>query len=265
MDGRMAMSNRDLLLGKCLVNAERSKVIQRPMWALLFALLTMIPATRAGAQEIPSPPYYISRGEYVVIGIAYDESRIKRVAPAGVQMTPGATGVIIMYTAGESYGLPPYSSSWMGLDVEGFDPPGGGKARWMLTGLYSPGTVALALAKYFNYPTREGSTRLERDGRRVVIVGTMGGQEIIRAELVLKAEPCQRVSGMSHEVTRKPGTDTIQLIKIPNVGDWCAAESTKVEISAPAGDPFAQLNPVKVLWGGFYYGGFGWSAPVVTR
>jgi hypothetical protein len=259
----MAMRTTDALLGRSLVNAERSKVGQ--VWALLLALFAMLSGMPAAAQEIPAPPYYISRGEYVVIGIAYDEARVKKMVPAGVQMVPGATGVIIMYTAGESYGLPAYSSSWLGLDVEGFDPPGGGKARWMLTGLYSPGSVAAALAKYFNYPTREGSTRLERDGRRVVIVGSMGGQEIIRAELVLKAEPCQRVSGMIHEVTRKPGSDAMQLIKIPNVGDWCAAESTKVEISAPSGDPFGQLNPVKVLWGGFYYGGFGWSAPVSTR
>jgi hypothetical protein len=247
------------------MDADHSKGRKHPVWAVLFALVGMVSGMPAGAQEIPAPPYYISRGEYVVIGIAYDESRLKKLAPAGVQMAPGATGVIVMYTASESYGLPPYSSSWMGLDVEGFDPPGGGKARWMLTGLYSPASVAAALAKHFNYPTREGSTRLERDGRRVVIVGSMGGQEIIRAELVLKAEPCQRVSGMIHEVTPKPGADTIQLIKIPNVGDWCAAESTKVEIKAPASDPFGQLNPVKVLWGGFYYGGFGWSAPVIGR
>jgi len=44
-----------------------------------------------------------------------------------------------MYTADESYGLPPYSSSFMALDLEGFDAPGGAKGRWMLTGLYSPG------------------------------------------------------------------------------------------------------------------------------
>jgi hypothetical protein len=225
----------------------------------------MLSHVPAGAQEIPPPPYFISRDEGVAIGIAYDEARIKKGAPAGVQMAPGATGIIIMYTAGEVYGSPPYSSSWMGLDVEGFDAPGGGKARWMLAGLYGPGTVAAALAKYFNYPTREGSTRVEREGRHVVVVGTMGGQEIIRAELVLKAEPCQRGPAMAHEVTRKPGTDTIQLIKIPHVGDWCAAESTKVEISAPASDPFGQLSPVKVLWGGYFHGGFGWSAPVITR
>ena len=259
------MSKRDAAFRRCLMNADHSRGRKYSMWALLVALVGVVSGLPAGAQEIPAPPYYISRGEYVVIGIAYDESRLKKLAPAGVQMAPGATGVIVMYTASESYGLPPYSSSWMGLDVEGFDPPGGGKARWMLTGLYSPGNVAAALAKYFNYPTREGSTRLERDGRRVVIVGSMGGQELIRAELVLKAEPCQRVSGMIHEVTPKPGADTMQLIKIPNVGDWCAAESTKVEIRAPAGDPFGQLNPVKVLWGGFYYGGFGWSAPVIAR
>jgi hypothetical protein len=262
---RITMQASHLLFDKWLVNAECSKAIARPVWALLIVLLTVILGTPVGAQEIPAPPYYISRGEYVVIGIAYDESRIKKVVPAGVQMAPGATGVIVMYTAGESYGLPPYSSSWMGLEVEGFDVPGGGKARWMLTGLYSPGNVSTAVGKYFDYPTREGSTRLERDGRRVLAVGTIGGKEIIRAELMLKAEPCQRISGMIHEVTKKPGSEAIQLIKIPNVGDWCNAESTKVEISAPANDPFGQLNPVKVLWGGFYYGGFAWSAPVITR
>jgi len=234
------------------------------LWAALLASVAVISGARVGAEEIP-PPYYIGRSEAVVIGIAYDESRIKRVAPAGVQMAPGATGVVIMYRTGDNYGLPPYSSSWLGLEVEGFDTPGGGKARWMLAGLYSPEPVAAALAKHFNYPTREGSTRIEREGQRVVAVGMMGGREMIRAELVLKSEPCMRIAGMAHETTRKPGADAIQLIKIPHLGNWCAAESTKVEIVAPASDPFGQLNPVKVLWGGYFDGGFGWSAPFVAR
>ena len=88
---------------------------------------------------------------------------------------------------------------------------------------------------------------------------------MIRAELMLKAEPCQRGPAMAHEVTRKPGSDAIRLIKIPHVGDWCAAESTKVEINAPASDPFGQLGPVKVVWGGYFNGGFSWSAPVIGR
>src|SRR4051812_17599039 len=103
------MKTKDVIPGKCPPKAEHSNAIQRSMLALFMVLLTIIPGIPAGAQDIPSPPYYISRGEYVVIGIAYDESRIKKLVPAGLQMAPGATGIIVMYTAGESYGLPAFS------------------------------------------------------------------------------------------------------------------------------------------------------------
>ena len=231
----------------------------------LVALLAAMPVVPAAADEMPPPPYFVGRTEAVVIGIAYDESRIKKMSPSGLQMSPGATGQIVMYTADESYGLPPYSSTFMALDLEGFDAPGGAKGRWMLTGLYSPGSVTAALARYFDYPVREGSTRLEREGQRVIAVGTMAGREMIRAELLLKPEPCQHGSGLIHEVTRKGGTDLVQLIKIPYVADWCAAESAKVDITAPASDPFGQLGSVKVVWAGVWRGGFGWSPPVSGR
>ena len=217
----------------------------------------------ACAEDLPAPPYFISRGGYVVIGIAFDEARAKKLAPSGVQIAPGATGEIIMYTAEESYGLPPYSSAWLGIDVDGFDTPAGNKARWMISGLYGPMSVTNALAKYFDYPTREGSTRVEREGRRVTAVATMGGREMIRAELILKTDLCVRGSGLIHEVTRKAGSSAMQLIKIPYVSDWCAADSVKVDIVAPASDPFGQAGAVKVLWGGYSYGGFGWS-PALT-
>jgi len=227
-------------------------------------LQASIVSWRAAAEELPPPPYFISDSEAVVVGISYDESRIKTMAPAGLPMAPGATGQIVMYTSGENYGLPPYSSSFMGLDIDGYDGPGGSKARWMLTGLYSPASVSDALARYFDYPTREGVTRIQRDGQRVTAVGTMDGREMIRAEIMLKAEPCQRGPGLIHELTRK-SSGSIQLIKIPYVADWCAAESAKVEITAPKGDPFGQLNPVTVLWAGYFHGGFGWSPPTNAR
>src|SRR5262245_30749746 len=206
---------------------EVVRLARHTIWAVFFGLLPTTQVVPAAAEELPPPPYFVSKSDAVVVGVAYDESRIRKMSPSGLQMAPGATGKIIMYTAEESYGLPSYSSSFMAVDLEGFDAPGGVKARWMLTGLYSPGSVTAALAKYFDYPVREGVTRLERQGQRVVAVGTMGGREMIRVELVMKSDPCEHGSGLIHEVTRKGGTGPVQLIKIPYVADWCPAESAK--------------------------------------
>jgi len=217
------------------------------------------------AQEIPAPPYLVNKNSTVVLGVSGDEERMKKLAPRGVNLAPGGTAIVIMYSGSDAYGLPAFTSSWLGLEVEGFDAPGGGKARMMVRGLYGPSSVATALAKYFNYPTVEGSTRVERDGQRVVAVGSVGAREWMRAELMLKSEPCSRGAGMAHEVTRNLPGDSMQLIKIPNIGDWCPAESVKFEINAPASDPLGQLGPLKVLWGGYWMGAFGWSAPEIAR
>jgi len=228
-------------------------------WIALFAVSRL---TTAAADETPPPPYFVGKVEAVVIGVGYDESRIREMLPKGVQMAPGATGQIVLYTATDSYGFPPYSSTFAGVDLEGFDAPGGAKARWMLTGLYGPENVSIALAKYFDYPVREGATRLEHDGQRVVAIGTTAGHQVIRAEVVLKPESCKPGTGLIHEVTRKSGTGGMQLIKIPYVADWCPADSAKIDITAPTSDPLGRLSSVKVLWAGIWRGGFGWSSPV---
>lgn len=221
--------------------------------------LATLAILQASAQELTAPPYFISSANALVIGVTYDEISIKGMIPEDLKIAPGANGQVIMYVASEAYGLPAFSSSYMAVDLAGFDAPGGAKARWMVTGLYSPGGVANSLVTYFNYPVREGSTRLEHEGRKLVAIGSMGGRDMIRAEIILKPEPCQRGSGLIHEVTRKRDTKGTQLIHVPYVADWCAAETAKVEILAPGGDLFDRMRPIKVTWAGLFRGGFGWS------
>jgi hypothetical protein len=228
-----------------------------------MALFASISPVRA--QEIPAPPYLVNKNNTVVLGVSGDEERMKKLAPRGVKLAPGGTAVVIMYLGNDAYGLPAYSSSWLGLEVDGLDAPGGGKARMMIRGIYGPSSVATALAKYFNYPTVEGSTRVEKDGQRIVAVGSVGAREWMRAELTLKSEPCSRGAGMVHEVTPTRSGSGMQLIKIPNVGDWCPAESATFEINAPASDPLGQLGPLKVLWAGYWVGTFGWGAPEIAK
>ena len=232
---------------------------------LITLLLLAATVSLASAEEIPAPPYLVGRSEALVIGIAYDEASLSPVAPVGLAATAGASGQIVMYRGSGAYGLPDFDSTFLALDLDGFDSASGYKGRWMLSGLYSPVAVATAVARHFGYPAREGTTRVERDGLRVTATGTTAGRQLVRVDMLLKPEPCLRGSGMAHGLTRDAGTGAIQLIQIPHVGEWCPAESIEVEITAPPGDAFAQIGPLKVLWGGYSLGSFAWSAPVVAR
>lgn len=251
---------------RCLTS-EVGGVMNRALKSIVLSTLGLALAIggKTYANDIPPPPYIVTKGDYIIMGVQGDAERMKKLAPKGVRLAPDGTAIVIMYNANDSSGLPSYTSSWLGLEVEGLDAPGGGKGRMMIRGLYGPRPVADALARHFNYPAIEGSTHFQREGLRVTAVGRVGGKDWMKAELVLKPGPCSASGGMAHEVSLAPSGDGIQLIKIPAFGEWCGADSTKFEITAPSSDPLGQLGPVKVLWGGFWRGAFGWSAPELQR
>lgn len=256
----------NLVAATVRLKSARFTGVLRASVATAIACVTLaLAVSPARAQEIPAPPYFVNKGEYVVVGISADEGRLQKLAPKGIKLAPGGSAIVLMYTAWDAYGLPAYTSTWLGLDVEGYDVPGGGKARMMIRGLYGPGSVAAALVKHFNYPALAGTTRVEHEGPRMIASASVGGQEWIRAEIQIKAGACSRSAGMTHEITLLPQGDGVQLIKVPNIGDWCAAESTRLDITAPASDPLGQLGPMKVVWGGYWSGGFAWSAPEIKR
>lgn len=231
-------------------------------WAMLF----IIPGLANGADELPPPPWLVSRANHVLVGVVLDEAAVRSMLPAGIQPAPGGTGGINIYQVEETYGIPLYSSFYIWADVEGYDAPNGTKARWMLAGAYGPAQVSAALAQHFGYPVREGTARLEWSGDKVRAVGMMAGKEIVLVEITRKKEPCQRVSGTLNEVTRNARTNHTQVIQFPWVGDWCSADLVRVEINAPSSDPFGPLKPVKTLWAGeLRAGAWPWIPPIPSR
>jgi hypothetical protein len=229
-------------------------------------MLAIIPGLTRAAEELGPPPYLVSGSHHVLAGVTLDEAVVRSMLPPGVQPAAGITGGINMYTAERASGLPPYSSFWIWVDVEGFDAPDGSKGHWMLTGAYSPDSVASALHKYFGYPTRGGTTGIELSGDRVRATGTVAGKEMVRIDLARKPGPCQRVSSAVSEVTRDGGSGKLQTSTIPFMGEVCNAESFKVDFPAPAGDVLARLKPIKILWVVEYKNdAFGWSAPVAAK
>lgn len=239
--------------------ASPRKTVGRKRMALASTLLAAAGVAQAQG-SLPMPPFQMAATNHVIVGVAWDESVIAKMLPAGIRPVAGAPGAINIYTADRGFGIAPYQAVYFWVDVEGFDSPDGTKGRWMLAGAYGPNdNTSTVLREVYGFPVRNGSARLERtaDGKRAT--GLVGGKEVVVAE-VKSSDECGAAGGLLYYPTVKRVVS-----EIPFAGDWCKAEPVSVNVVAPAGDVFAALKPVKLLWAGEFRNGafsFGWPTPM---
>lgn len=233
---------------------------------VLKAGLVLCIAAASAQDKAPAPPYQIAGSNHVIVGVAWDEAAVRKALPPGIKPVAGAAGAINIYTASRGYGIAPYSSVYFWVDVEGFDSPDGTKGRWMLVGAYGPNDVTSQVLRDMSFfPVRNGTSRAEAtaDGKRAI--GTVNGQDVVVAEIKSSTDPCDTVSGLlNYPVINN--SKQIMVNIIPYVGDACKAEPVSVSVTAPAGDPFAAFNPVKVLWAAeFKNAAFSFHRPVAAK
>lgn len=229
------------------------------------AALTIL-ATGVQGEGTPPPPYQMANSNHVLIGVAWDEEAVRKALPPGIKAVAGAPGAINIYTASKGSGIAPYSSVYFWVDVEGFDSPEGTKGRWMLVGAYGPREVTSQVLREMSFfPVRNGTSRAEAtaDGKRAI--GTVNGKDVVVADIKSSSEPCDAVSGLLNYPVINAKKE-IMVNVIPYVGDSCKAEAVSVNVTAPAGDPFAAFKPVKVLWAAeFKNAAFSFHRPVAAK
>lgn len=233
--------------------------------AITVAVLAAGQACIAYAQDkskLPDPPYQVTGTYNVIVGVVWDEAMLKKMLPPGMKPVKELTGAFNIYQATRGYGVTPYSAVYAWADVEGWDSADGTKGRWMLAGAYGPDErVSIAMRDIMGWPTRVGMSNLEETntGRRAT--GMVNGRSVVEAEVKSSALPCDAVAGTLNYPVQIKGK--ILVNQIPFAGDWCGAEPVSLKVTAPAGDPFAVLVPVKVVWAGeFRNGAFALSRPV---
>ena len=234
-------------------------------WILLAAVLGHYAANVTAAEKLPVPPFQIAGSNHVIVGVAWQESEIAKMLPPGIRPVPGATGAINIYQASKGFGISPYQSVYFFVDIEGYDSADGSKGRWMLQGVYGPEEkVSAALREFYAFPVRNGSSRVETRGQMKRSTGVLNGETFVTVDIKPSNDPCQGVAGTLNYPAMHPRTGQIIVNQIPYAGDMCKAEPVAVKISAPAGDPFAALQPAKVLWAvEFKNGSFAFTQPVV--
>lgn len=242
---------------QAVVRPLRTVIAVAAAWAVLA-----VPAVRAEEGKVPSPPWQVHVSDYVIVGVVWSESVVKRMLPAGVKPAADLSGGIAIYKSDNGYGISPYDSAYVFVNVEGFDTAQGAKGRWIPQGMYGPDEkVAAAVRGTYGWQVRPGTAAITDTGSGRRAVARIGGRDVLELEVNIDASKCVRVGGINHYLggaTAKPVVN-----QIPFEGTWCGGEPVKAAIVAPADDPFAPFVPAKVIWAGeFKDGAIAFTRPV---
>jgi hypothetical protein len=207
--------------------------------------------TSAFAEEkLLPPPYVVADAHFVVAGVVWDEAVVRKMLPPDVKPVKEMTGGINIYQANRGYFIAPYEAVYCWVDIEDFDSTTGAKGRWMLQGAYGPEEKTfLALRKFYGAPTRMGGSRIQEtpDGT-IRGVGILEGQTFVTIEIQPIRNGWQSISWNLNYLGCVAKSKELIRFEANGVGEFCPAVPISVQVTAPAGDPFAGLQPKKVLW-----------------
>ncbi len=210
--------------------------------------------------ETPPPPYQTKCDGFGLL-LAYDEAVVQSLLPPGIEPVDEVSGGINLYTAGQGYGLAPFSAFYFYVHVKGFDSSDGTKARWMLQGVYGPeGRVPAALRKYFGLPVRAGQSRQEVKEASTIGIGTLAGHEVVRIVVRPKPTTYNSVAGAINFPGQLETTREIVVLQMPYIAEICDADPVSIDVRAPAGDPLNKLKSVKMV-GAFAFKNFTFAFP----
>ena len=199
--------------------------------------------------KIDPPPYQMTGGQHVFIGVVWDEVAVRKALPPNIRPVERMTGGINIYQVAQGHVIGPYEAAYFWVDLEAYDSQPGLPARWMLAGAYGPSSkTSEALCHYYNLPIRNGRSRFEPTAGGKRAIASLGDRDIITAEI--KSSPGDGTSGtfLLHYVSLCPISGKLIVNQIPGVARTRVAELVSISIDAPAGDLFAAFPIKSVEW-----------------
>jgi hypothetical protein len=201
------------------------------------------------------PPYLVSESEHVMVLFEADENALKSVLPPGVKPAAGNVVGLNMYRAKQVVGLVPYNSTYLWINVDGFDSPDGTKGRWMAQGWYGPEPVPTVFKSQAGFPVQLGETSYERDGNRIHTVLRVDGVNLVEAAIELKQGSPTAASGvLNYPVSSRNlatlgnhAASDIVVNRIPFTGEVSPASPGTVQFHFRTSDAAKVLQPKRLL------------------
>ena len=216
------------------------------------------------AGDIPDPPYQMRGIQAIMVGATFDENAVRALLPADIKPSEGITGGFNVYQVQDGYGLGPYQTTYVWVDIEGYNSADGTKGRWILTAFTGPNPETSGkLRGLFGWPLENGVNRHENlsDGNKAAIA-TVAGTDVLKLVITPGTE-CGTGQGILHYPGKRQESGGIVNSMIPWVGEFCGGTPVSVDISAPDGHPLSTLSPTTLTWAGeFKDGSISYSQPL---
>jgi DNA-binding CsgD family transcriptional regulator len=199
-------------------------------------------------EDIPPPPWQMREMKFIMVGVSFDRSAVRRMLPPRFEPTPQSSGGFYLYDAPTGWGVPPYSAAVGWIDIEGYDCPHGAKARHIFLAWYSD-------RGYRGFSRYGGSVYQEGHARHTVTDGIAEGfggpigHDWLRLAIRIKPSDPPTTSGVQHYVSEHGGSVFIGPAAFSM--HLFEAEPLAVELTVPADHPFADLAPTSLLWAGY--------------
>jgi hypothetical protein len=205
-----------------------------------LACITFGVCTANAQDKAPPLPWLVSGGHHYLVGVTWNEEALK-LLPPGLKATPERTGAINIYQAPNGYGVSPYQSGYIWIDVEGHDSADGTKGRYIMKAGVGPEKTQAAFKTLFQGDIVSGGTQLE-DGDVKRATGIRNGEAWVQVEIKSNGE-CQQAAGtLNYPISGS------QMIQIPYAAEACKAEPVSAKLMLPQGEKGAALQPAKLLW-----------------
>jgi hypothetical protein len=188
-------------------------------------------------------PYVVRGNQHIVMGITLDEAAVRAALPEGLEPSEGMTGGLNVYRSQGGEGVPPYTRSYVWVDVNGYDSLTGNKGRYVFWIANEPGIEKL---ESLGLNAVVGQTALQQDGNRVTGLTTVGGAEVMKVTIELGEARCDRGVGTVNYPSFPAGPDEIVVTQYAYAADFCGATPVAVEI--PEDSPLTKFKPATMEW-----------------
>lgn len=157
----------------------------------------------------PRPPYQTRGGTHFYLGGTVDRQAAQALLPQGLRLHPEGTCGIDFIHAPEGWGLAPFKSLCIWLDLAGHDAADGTPGAFQIVGIYS-GRAGEIMARDYSPSFLKGDVSLQRNGDRIQGEAQVdaGGAIVKASGRVLDQVPAP-VSGMYNYLAPGPGEGVV--------------------------------------------------------